>query len=193
GTWNQMSIYDDHIRLWNEGVLPEDYTVETLMSKHTSKPRNPKMAQVFYRAGFIEAWGRGYEKIMKALDKANLKRPEFTVEQGGVTAVIYREIFMSVRGDKQPNQNRTKNEQDTRKSSEKGSEKSSEKGSKKTRDRIVCEMKENPSVTINELALMLSISDRAVSKHLKKLQAEGIIRRVGADRGGYWEVINHLS
>ena len=105
-----MSIYDDHIRLWNEGVLPEDYTVETLMSKHTSKPRNPKMAQVFYRAGFIEAWGRGYEKIMKAFDKANLKRPEFTVEQGGVTAVIYREIFMSVRGDKHPNQNRTKTE-----------------------------------------------------------------------------------
>ena len=108
GTWNQMSIYDDHIRLWNEGVLPENYTVETLMSKHTSKPRNPKMAQVFYRAGFIEAWGRGYEKIMKAFDKANLKRPEFTVEQGGVTAIIYREIFMSVRGDKHPNQRRTK-------------------------------------------------------------------------------------
>ena len=107
GTWNQMSIYYDHIRLWYEGVLPEDYTVETLMSKHTSKPRNPKMAQVFYRAGFIEAWRRGYEKIMKAFDKANLKRPEFTVEQGGVTAVIYREIFMSVRGDQQPNQNRT--------------------------------------------------------------------------------------
>ena len=111
GTWNQMSIYDDHIRLWNEGVLPEDYTVETLMSKHTSKPRNPKMAQVFYRAGFIEAWGRGYEKIMKAFDKATLQRPEFTVEQGGVTGVIYREIFMSVRGDQQPIQadiNRTK-------------------------------------------------------------------------------------
>lgn len=185
-----MSIYDDHIRLWNEGVLPEDYTVETLMSKHTSKPRNPKMAQVFYRAGFIEAWGRGYEKIMKSFDKANLKRPEFTVEQGGVTAVIYREIFMSVRGDQQPIQTDIKpnqNEQDT----QKGSEKSSEKGSKKTRDRIVCEMKKNPSVTINELAIMLSISGRAVSKHLKKVQAEGIIRRVGADRGGSWEIMDH--
>ena len=69
------------------------------------------MAQVFYRAGFIEAWGRGYEKIMKAFDKATLQRPEFTVEQGGVTGVIYREIFMSVRGDQQPIQadiNRTK-------------------------------------------------------------------------------------
>lgn len=116
GTWNQMSIYDDHIRLWNEGVLPEDYTVETLLNKHTSKPRNPKMAQVFYRAGFIEAWGRGYEKIMKAFDRANLKRPEFRVEQGGVTAIIYRDIFMSVRGDQisaQTESKRTRNEPKT--------------------------------------------------------------------------------
>lgn len=127
-----MSIYDDHIRLWNEGVLPENYTVETLMSKHTSKPRNPKIAQVFYRAGFIEAWGRGYEKIMKAFDRANLKRPEFRVEQGGVTAIIYRDIFMSVRGDQgsaqteskrtknepKTNQKRIKNEQKTNRKSE---------------------------------------------------------------------------
>ena len=53
-------------------------------------------------------------------------------------------------------------------------------------------MKGNPKVTINELATILSVSDRAVSKHLKKLQEEGIVRRVGADRGGYWEVINGL-
>ena len=54
-------------------------------------------------------------------------------------------------------------------------------------------MKENPSVTINELATILSISDRAVSKHLKKCKEEGLIRRVDADRGGFWEVINHSS
>jgi ATP-binding trancriptional regulator with HTH domain len=51
-------------------------------------------------------------------------------------------------------------------------------------------MRENPLITINELATMLSISDRAVSKHLKKLQEEGKIRRKGADRGGFWEVLN---
>lgn len=44
---------------------------------------------------------------MKAFDKANLKRPEFTVEQGGVTAIIHREIFMSVRGDAKSNQTDT--------------------------------------------------------------------------------------
>ncbi|HBY15867.1 MAG TPA: hypothetical protein DEG90_01885 [Porphyromonadaceae bacterium] len=120
--------------------------------------------------------------------KQFLKRPEFIVEQGGVTAIIYREIFMSIRGDAKLNQTDTEpiqTEQDTQKGSEKGSE--------KTRHRIVCEMKENPSVTINELAKMLSISDRAVSKHLKKLQEQGIIRRVGADRGGSWEVMDHSS
>lgn len=95
---------------------------------------------------------------------------------------------MSIRGDAKLNQTDTEpiqTEQDTQKGSEKGSE--------KTRNRIVCEMKENPSVTINELAKMLSISDRAVSKHLKKLQEQGIIRRVGADRGGSWEVMDHSS
>ncbi len=51
---------------------------------------------------------------MKDFDNANITRPEFIVEQGGVTASIYREIFMSVRGDAKsiqtepkPNQNRT--------------------------------------------------------------------------------------
>ncbi|MDE6114404.1 MAG: HTH domain-containing protein [Muribaculum sp.] len=52
-------------------------------------------------------------------------------------------------------------------------------------------MKDNPLVTINELATILSISDRAVSKPIKKLQSDGVIRRVGAARGGYWQVINH--
>ncbi|MCM1372573.1 MAG: hypothetical protein NC113_07610 [Bacteroides sp.] len=76
------------------------------MSKHISKPRNPKMARAFYLAGFIEAWGRGYEKIIAEFDKANLTRPTFRVEQGGITADIPREIFMSILGDQKPTRNR---------------------------------------------------------------------------------------
>lgn len=182
GTWNQMSIYDDHIRLWNEGVLPEDYTVETLMSKHTSKPRNPKMAQVFYRAGFIEAWGRGYEKIMKAFDKANLKRPEFTVEQGGVTATIYREIFMSVRGDAKPNQSDTEPIQ---------TEPCPQKTTQKTTQKILDLIALNPYITRNEMAIECAVTPDAIKLQLKNLKNKGIIQRVGADRGGYWEIINH--
>lgn len=182
GTWNQMSIYDDHIRLWNEGVLPEDYTVETLMSKHTSKPRNPKMAQVFYRAGFIEAWGRGYEKIMKAFDKANLKRPEFTVEQGGVTATIYREIFMSVRGDAKPNQTDTEPIQ---------TDTNPIQNRTKAEERaiILDAVKENPLITMDSLSDLLKITKSSVQRRLDALVKVGKLRHIGPTNGGSWQVI----
>ncbi|MDE6354557.1 MAG: winged helix-turn-helix transcriptional regulator [Prevotella sp.] len=186
GTWNQMSIYDDHIRLWNEGILPEDYTVETLMSKHTSKPRNPKMAQVFYRAGFIEAWGRGYEKIMKAFDKANLKRPEFIVEQGGVTAVIYREIFMSVRGDQQPNQNRTKTELKPIQNRYKPIQ---NRTKSEERTIILGAIKENPSITMDVLSDLLKITKSSVQRRLDVLVKDGKLRHIGPTKGGSWEVL----
>ena len=44
-------------------ILPEGWTVETLMEPHDSKPYNPDIARVFYRAGFIENWGQGIKKI----------------------------------------------------------------------------------------------------------------------------------
>ena len=172
GTWNQMSIYDDHIRLWNEGALPEDYTVETLMSKHTSKPRNPKMAQVFYRAGFIEAWGRGYEKIMREFDKLNLFHPSFTVEQGGVTAIIPREIFVSIRGDQKPTRNRPETDQKT-----------------DQKNRIVELLKTHPTISRSELAIELNIHESSVKRRLEALMKENRIKRYGPDNGGSWKVI----
>lgn len=182
GTWNQMSIYDDHIRLWNEGVLPENYTVDTLLSKHTSKPRNPKMAQVFYRAGFIEAWGRGYEKIMKAFDKANLKRPEFTVEQGGVTAIIYREIFMAVRGDANPNQTDTEPIQTDTKPIQ-------NRTKAEERAIILDAVKKNPLITMDRLSDLLKITKSSVQRRLDALVKEGKLRHNGPTNGGSWQVI----
>lgn len=186
GTWNQMSVYDDHIRLWNEGELPENYTVETLMTKHASKPRNPKMALVFYRAGFIEAWGRGYEKIMSAFDKANLTRPTFVVEQGGVSSIIPREIFMSVRDGRlqmgidsksegnraetelKPSQNRVKTE---------------------LNQRLIQILRQEPTLSYVELGKMLGIHRSSIQRRINALVKDGRLRHVGPSNGGLWEVI----
>ena len=122
GTWTQMSVYSDHIRLWNEGKLPDDLSVEKLMGKHTSQPRNPKMAEAFYRAGFIEAWGRGIEKIVNGFKADGLTPPTFSVEQGGVTVYIPREKFVAInlggttdieqfKGSEKADANRTETEQ----------------------------------------------------------------------------------
>lgn len=55
GTSIQLSVYNNKLILWNEGRLPEGYTIETLLKKHPSKPYNKKVADIFFKAGFIEA------------------------------------------------------------------------------------------------------------------------------------------
>ena len=59
----------------------------------------------------------------------------------------------------------------------------------KTRDAILNMINRNAKVTSTQMAASLGINRSAVSKHLKKLQADGIIRRVGPDKGGHWEII----
>lgn len=48
--------------LWNPGKLPMDIPLEKLKEKHSSYPRNKHIAEVFFRAGYIESWGRGSRK-----------------------------------------------------------------------------------------------------------------------------------
>ena len=71
-----------------------------------------------------------------------------------------------------------------------GSEKSSEKkavGSEKNQA-IITAIRLNPKVTAAEIAMKLGVSSRAVEKRIKSLREKGLIRRIGGDKGGYWEV-----
>ena len=96
GTFIQMRIWEKEIELWNPGRLPQDFTIDTLMQKHESLPRNPLIANAFFIAGFIESWGRGYEKIRTEFTKEKLQMPVFEEVRGGFMATIQREKFMSV-------------------------------------------------------------------------------------------------
>ena len=59
----QISVYESKVMFWNAGTLPDGWTIDTLTKKHSSQPFNPDVAGVLFRAGMIEAWGRGIEKI----------------------------------------------------------------------------------------------------------------------------------
>ena len=60
------------------------------------------------------------------------------------------------------------------------------KGTQKTIVEIIIG---NPNVTIPEIAKQLDLNPRGIAKHFKVLQDKGVIRRVGPDKGGHWEVI----
>lgn len=76
-----------------------------------------------------------------------------------------------------------------------GSEKSSEitiAGSEKTvksSEKILAQIKQKPTISAAEIAMQIEMSSRGVEKQIRKLREKGVIKRIGADRGGYWEII----
>jgi len=89
----QISVYDEKIIFWNEGQLPENWTVEMLKQKHPSKPFNPLIANAFFRSGYIEAWGRGTLKMMTLCKEAGLPEPEYRYDAGGYWVVFRKDIY----------------------------------------------------------------------------------------------------
>ena len=73
-------------------------------------------------------------------------------------------------------------------SSEKTSN-SSEKTSNSS-EKILELIKQNPKISAAGIAMEIGISSRGVEKQIKKLREAGIIKRNGADKGGYWEIVN---
>ncbi|MBK9492912.1 MAG: HTH domain-containing protein [Haliscomenobacter sp.] len=51
-------------------------------------------------------------------------------------------------------------------------------------------MKANRLITIAELAENLAMSTRTIEKQIAKLKEDHRIERIGADKGGYWEVLD---
>jgi ATP-dependent DNA helicase RecG len=78
----QIRVYRDKLRISNAGELPPSWTAETLLKTHDSRPPNPDIANAFFRAGLIEAWGRGYEKIREACREAGAPEPTVAMEGG---------------------------------------------------------------------------------------------------------------
>ena len=185
----QMKVFDGQITLWNGGSLPPGYTVEKLMEPHESHPRNRLMANVFYLAGFIEAWGRGYEKIRESFEKDKLELPVFEEVRGGMMATIKREKFMAIQT--------------------KGSDAENDKDVVDVViDDVVDKLSERQLViykmirksvvdgvveTANSIANKINLSSRTIQRDLTRLKGLNVIKHEGPDNGGYWVVLMDLK
>lgn len=93
GTPIQISVYNDKLMIWNEAQLPENWTIEILLSKHSSKPYNPDVANALFRSGYIESWGRGIAKMSEQCLRNGLPRPEFYFQSSGFWVVFRKDIY----------------------------------------------------------------------------------------------------
>jgi len=89
----QIRVYGDRIKIWNEGQLPENWTIEDLLQEHSSRPYNPDIANAFFRCGYVESWGRGIEKITEQCTAAGLPMPSITNKGSDFWVIFRKDIY----------------------------------------------------------------------------------------------------
>lgn len=165
----QVSVYDDRLYVANVGRLPENWTLENLMSKHASSPYNPDIAHIFYLASFIESWGRGIEKICDSLKADNLPMPEYTIHPGDIMIKFTGPEDRIVRVNNKVN-DRVNVHVNDRESA------------------LLNYLAQDPGYTVTQLAEMMNVSRKTIAGYLKALKEKGAIERIGTTRTGYWKI-----
>lgn len=168
----QISVYEDKLYIANCGRLPDNWTADSLMSKHASRPYNTAIANVYYLAGFIESWGRGIEKICQACEEDGSPLPEYTVHPGDIMIQFTASPDRMIQVSNHPKV--------TTKVTIKVTEKEQE---------ILNLLAEDPGYTLPQLADKLGISRKTVSARIKSLKDKGVIDRIGANKNGHWEIL----
>lgn len=168
----QIRVYDDRLSIWNEKGLPLGLRLENLKEEHNSRPRNPKIADACFKAGYIDAWGRGTLKIINSCKEAALPEPEIIEKDGGVQVTIFKvnentENVRLVDGLVDGLVDRLVDSQQV----------------------IIKLITSNPKISKREMAKHIGISTTAIEKNLSALKDKEIIKRVGSDRSGYWEIL----
>jgi len=175
----QISVYEHQIVVWNPGQLPQDWTLERLLGKHPSTPYNPLIANAFFRAGYIEAWGRGIEKIHRECREHDIPPPVFDYGMSG--------LMLTFRANPQHLIAAWGEQETKRRMGEKVGEKVGEALTNNQRQ-ILTLLNDNPRMAAREVAQRIGISSRKVEENIAKLKALTLLKRIGPAKGGYWQV-----
>lgn len=154
----QIRVYDDKISIWNEGTLPDGLTLEALKRSHSSRPRNPIIADVCFKGGYIDAWGRGTIKIIDTCKQADLPEPELTELDGGFSITLFKDNITP--------------------------EKLTKLGLNDRQIKAVLILKERSKITNKEYQEFNETTERTASRDLSDLVEKGIIKSSGVKGAG---------
>ena len=174
----QISIYDDKMYVWNDGKFPDEIAKQDLFKKHYSKPYNPLIAQTFFKAGFIESWGRGFEKIRKECEEYGAPLPKVEIKSSGVMvkcvpSKVYMELLDKMKGKNDPVNDPV----------------NAPVNLDEIERKILEIIKDNASITRKELSRLLDLSEATIKRKLSNLKQHNVIERVGSDKKGSWRIL----
>jgi ATP-dependent DNA helicase RecG len=174
---NEVAIFKDRIEIYNPGLFPEGVDPQDYFAGgERSILRNPLIAETMYKSKDIERWGSGIRRIHEECAAAGVG-VEFRRLKTGFMVVFFRPA-----GSKSDGAGNGK----------RWSEKVVRKGGQKLTAKqaaLVELLRQNRMVSRRGLATIMGIHESAVQKRLEVLRKNDVIRRVGPDKGGHWEVI----
>ena len=138
----------------------------------------PIIVDVFHRAGLIKKWDRGTNRVIEMCKKHGAAPPTFEEMQGFLIVTFKAQMVQGGdTGSDIPAIGRVP------------VEKTVEKAVEKTVEIIIVLLRSNPRITQKEIATETGLSRRGVEWNLREMKKGGLIRRVGPDKGGHWEVV----
>ena len=162
GAPTQIRVYDDKINVWNDGTLPEGINLEALKRPHSSKPRNPVIADVCFKGGLIDSWGSGTIKIIDTCKQAELPEPEFIEQDGGFLVALFKNNLTA--------------------------EQLAKIGLNHRQLKAVEYVKEKGRITHSEYQSLNDTSDRTASRDLENLTGLEVFSKEGEKKGTYYKL-----
>ena len=160
-----VKIFNNRIEFFNPGNLPVNISEKDLLTgKYISNARNKQIATIFKEAGIIEKYGSGIQRVLEAFEEYNLEIPEFSNFQHGFRVIVQKEkttpITTPITTPK-----------------------------KTLSDKIIEIIRNNTQITRKEIADNLNISLNTVKEYIIKLKKQNLLKRIGNNRSGHWDVI----
>jgi len=161
GSTIQLRVYDNMLTIWNEGNLPEGMDYDSLKRTHSSRPRNPIIADVCFKAGYIDSWGRGTLKIYNSCKEAELPEPTIQPLDGGVLVTLYKDYLSE--------------------------EQLKKLGLNDRQLKAIQYVKENQKITNSDYQTLCDVSERTALRDLDELTSKKLFRKFGEKKGTFYE------
>lgn len=174
GSEVHVDMYDDRLEIYSPGGMPDGSNIQERDPVTVpSTRRNPVLADVFNRLGYMERKGSGFAKILDnyafQVNYTEEKKPYFKSDRYQFTVIMPNLNYGGIQDD---TVNDTVNDivNDV------------------VKNEIMNLMKNNPRITITDIAKSLNISRPTVTRKIKELKIDNYIYRIGSDKKGSWIV-----
>lgn len=199
GTEIQIKMFDDRLVFESPGKLPGQ--VKPTNIRHTHFSRNPKIAAFLKAYHFVKEFGEGFDRICREQEANGANVPSFRTDEfilkitvPKVAENVQKQTGNVIENGRKvaENHNRVaeKVAENHSKAIEKLREKAAALGETLTANRIkILElMIEDPYISRADLANNVGISETSIYRNIEAMRGK-YLRRVGPDKGGFWEII----